>query len=193
VCTPVCWRGVSGIIWRAGNTSRRLLAAELGSRRLRALLESPEIDQLRPPRPTGACLPMGRNPILPPRPTSVAPADASHEPEREPASAAADWRSTLGPCRRVSISEHHRRIGRPGGILPRSLHLPVAVTDGSLREKINETGVRLWTACSHLVYGCGRRRLTNLSTCSIEVASALLSLPPRDCRSLCDSATTPPA
>ena len=32
--------------------------------------------------------------------------------------------------------------------LPRFFHRPVAVTDGSLREKINEIGVRVWTACS---------------------------------------------
>jgi hypothetical protein len=37
---------------------------------------------------------------------------------------------------------------RPRGILPRSLHLAVAVTDGSLKEKINKIGVRLWTACT---------------------------------------------
>jgi hypothetical protein len=30
-------------------------------------------------------------------------------------------------------------------ILPRSLHLPAAVTDGSLTENLNKTGVRLWT------------------------------------------------
>jgi hypothetical protein len=30
-------------------------------------------------------------------------------------------------------------------ILPRSLHLPRASTDGSARENVNKTGVRLWT------------------------------------------------
>jgi len=30
-------------------------------------------------------------------------------------------------------------------ILPRSRHLPVAVTEGSLTENTNEIGVRLWT------------------------------------------------
>ena len=30
-------------------------------------------------------------------------------------------------------------------ILPRSLHLPVAVVDGSLTQNLNKTGVRLWT------------------------------------------------
>jgi hypothetical protein len=30
-------------------------------------------------------------------------------------------------------------------ILPRSRHLPVAVTDGSTIRKINKIGVRLWT------------------------------------------------
>ena len=30
-------------------------------------------------------------------------------------------------------------------ILPRSRHRPVALTEGRLREKVNEIGVRLWT------------------------------------------------
>jgi hypothetical protein len=30
-------------------------------------------------------------------------------------------------------------------ILPRSRHLPLAVTDGSLTENVNKTGVRFWT------------------------------------------------
>jgi hypothetical protein len=30
-------------------------------------------------------------------------------------------------------------------ILPRSRHLPVAVTEGSLTRNLNKTGVRLWT------------------------------------------------
>ena len=34
-------------------------------------------------------------------------------------------------------------------ILPASLHLPVAVTEGSLTEKLNKTGVRFWTDCSN--------------------------------------------
>jgi hypothetical protein len=29
--------------------------------------------------------------------------------------------------------------------LPRSRHLPTAVTEGSLTENLNKTGVRLWT------------------------------------------------
>ena len=33
----------------------------------------------------------------------------------------------------------------PLTILPRSRHLPVAVTEGSLTENLNEIGVRLWT------------------------------------------------
>ena len=35
-------------------------------------------------------------------------------------------------------------------ILSRSRHLPVALTEGSLTETSNKTGVRLWTDCSHL-------------------------------------------
>jgi hypothetical protein len=37
------------------------------------------------------------------------------------------------------VNDRHRPI------LPRSLHLPVAVVDGSLIENTNKTGVRLWT------------------------------------------------
>ena len=33
-------------------------------------------------------------------------------------------------------------------ILPRSLHRPLASTEGGATENINKTGVRLWTACS---------------------------------------------
>jgi hypothetical protein len=33
-------------------------------------------------------------------------------------------------------------------ILSRSRHRPVIVTDGSLTENVNKTGVRLWTGCS---------------------------------------------
>jgi hypothetical protein len=33
----------------------------------------------------------------------------------------------------------------PFCILPRSRHLPVAVTDGSLSSNLNKIGVRLWT------------------------------------------------
>ena len=40
---------------------------------------------------------------------------------------------------------------------PRSRHLPVAVTDGSLTENLNEIGVRLWTDRSH-VEGADRAR-----------------------------------
>jgi len=57
-------------------------------------------------------------------------------------------RLRLRPSRRASISEHHRRTGRAGGVRPRSLHLPVAVTDGSATQNFNENGVRLWTDCS---------------------------------------------
>ena len=32
--------------------------------------------------------------------------------------------------------------------LPRSRHLPVAVTEGSLTRNVNEIGVRFWTDCS---------------------------------------------
>ena len=42
-----------------------------------------------------------------------------------------------------SIRRH--RVQRLGRILPRSLHLPVAPTDGSLTENPNDIGVRLWT------------------------------------------------
>ena len=35
-----------------------------------------------------------------------------------------------------------------GPILPRSLHLPRASTDGSRTQNLNKNGVRLWTACS---------------------------------------------
>ena len=34
---------------------------------------------------------------------------------------------------------------------PRSRHRPVAVTDGSPTEKVNKTGVRLWTESSDLL------------------------------------------
>ena len=54
---------------------------------------------------------------------------------------------------RASIGRRGERlITRKGGrrlhrlpILPRSRHLPLASTDGSLIEKVNKTGVRLWT------------------------------------------------
>ena len=35
------------------------------------------------------------------------------------------------------------------GILPRSLHLPLASTDGSSTRNFNKTGVRLWTESSY--------------------------------------------
>ena len=47
----------------------------------------------------------------------------------------------------------------PLPILPRSLHRPVAVTEGSLPEKPNKTAVRLWTAWRLLEVGYGSRRL----------------------------------
>jgi len=49
----------------------------------------------------------------------------------------------------------------PGPILPRSLQRPLASTEGSATEKINKTGVRLWTAC------CGQmgQKLRLSSTC----------------------------
>jgi hypothetical protein len=43
--------------------------------------------------------------------------------------------------RRTDPPELYRR----DDILPRSLHLPVGVTDGSATENLNEIGVRLWT------------------------------------------------
>jgi hypothetical protein len=54
----------------------------------------------------------------------------------------------------------------PSAILPRSLHLPVAVTDGTVRENINEIGVRLWTDC------CGQmgQKLRLSSTCDRPVS-----------------------
>ena len=38
--------------------------------------------------------------------------------------------------------------GKSRPILPRSRHLPVAVTDGSLTQNFNEIAVRLWTDSS---------------------------------------------
>lgn len=63
---------------------------------------------------------------------------------------------------------HYRDYDRPSGmmgrfianpdyrapILPHSLHLPLTVVDGSLTEKINKTGVRLWTDLSLLSLPC---------------------------------------
>jgi hypothetical protein len=44
-----------------------------------------------------------------------------------------------------------RHPGRPSSyrepILPRSFHLPVAVTDGSRTRNLNKNGVRFWTDC----------------------------------------------
>jgi hypothetical protein len=37
------------------------------------------------------------------------------------------------------------RFTASGPILPRSLHLPVAVTEGRLTENLNEIGARFWT------------------------------------------------
>jgi hypothetical protein len=42
------------------------------------------------------------------------------------------------------LYEHHATVHRRA-ILPRSLHLPFAVTEGSLTKNLNKTGVRLWT------------------------------------------------
>ena len=42
-------------------------------------------------------------------------------------------------------SRHHRVERRP--ILPRSLHRPLASTDGSRTENVDKTGVRLWAEC----------------------------------------------
>jgi hypothetical protein len=39
----------------------------------------------------------------------------------------------------------YRRLRAVTGMFPRSRHLPLAVTDGSLRENVNKTGVRFWT------------------------------------------------
>ena len=41
-----------------------------------------------------------------------------------------------------------RSCGHLRPSLPRSFHLPRASTEGSARENLNKTGVRLWTACS---------------------------------------------
>ena len=56
---------------------------------------------------------------------------------------------------RTGCNRDARRRRSPGtdaqpllGILPRSRHRPVAVTDGSVPENINEIGVRFWTDCS---------------------------------------------
>jgi hypothetical protein len=40
-------------------------------------------------------------------------------------------------------------------ILPRSRHLPVASTDGSLTENLNEIGVRVWTDTGDTRQRCG--------------------------------------
>jgi hypothetical protein len=57
------------------------------------------------------------------------------------------WTDQL--ARSHPISGHQRwRAGRPEGILPRSFHRPVAVTDGSRKENVNKNGVRFWTASS---------------------------------------------
>ena len=47
---------------------------------------------------------------------------------------AAQWPGPLG--------NYHRRP-----VLPRSRHLPVAVTEGSLTENPNKIRVRFWTDC----------------------------------------------
>jgi hypothetical protein len=45
-----------------------------------------------------------------------------------------------------AVYERRSLPGRGGETnLPRSLHLPLASTDGSATEKVNKTGVRLWT------------------------------------------------
>ena len=55
-----------------------------------------------------------------------------------------------------NVSTAHANVGSPAaprraanrdspGTLPRSRHLPVAVTEGSLTEKVNKYGVRPWT------------------------------------------------
>lgn len=58
-------------------------------------------------------------------------------------------------CRDAPEKMDTRTDNRPLGagranraILPRSFHLPAAVTDGSLTENLNKTGVRLRTDCS---------------------------------------------
>ena len=48
-------------------------------------------------------------------------------------------RSWRGELLTAELSEPLRPI------LPRSRHLPVAITDGSLTENFNKNGVRLWT------------------------------------------------
>jgi len=47
-------------------------------------------------------------------------------------------------------------------ILPRSLHRPLAVVEGSLTEKFIEIGVRLWTDCS----GLGDKGMTTVGVTS---------------------------
>ena len=86
--------------------------------------------------------------------------------------------------------QHSGRTAAPGTtvqrlrrILPRSRHLPVASTDGSLTENPNKTAVRLWTACSARSISCvirgperdrgclaflgetGERKLSTKATC----------------------------
>ena len=48
----------------------------------------------------------------------------------------------LGECRQ-GATVHSFRARNP--YLPRSLHLPVASTEGSVTQNLNRIGVRLWT------------------------------------------------
>jgi hypothetical protein len=52
----------------------------------------------------------------------------------------------LTSCVSDRCAQQLGRLHRP--ISPRSRHLPVAVVDGSVREKTNGIAVRLWTAPS---------------------------------------------
>jgi hypothetical protein len=65
--------------------------------------------------------------------------------ERLPQSVIEGRSPVIGTVARLPARRRQLDQRRPSGILPRSLHLPVAVTGGSLTEKINKTGVRLWT------------------------------------------------
>ena len=105
---------------------------------------------------------------------------ARRRPHRAAALRASAWQTP---------SRDHGRLplpGRAGGpILPRSLHLPLAVTEGSLIENVNKTGVRLWTDSSRPVpeTNRGRRPRTLIAGDSPVIARLLLSscpAPPSD-------------
>jgi hypothetical protein len=61
-------------------------------------------------------------------------------------------RATYGTGRRAFGTPTVRKLPNSRlPILPRSLHLPVGVTEGSLIENLNKIGVRLWTGYSRMV------------------------------------------